>query len=263
MDDIILNTINKKQSKNYFTQETEDAIVLYNQTKDSALRNKIYEKHIHYAFFKLTQNIIHTFKFRHTDVDNLEHLQQELIVFLLTKIHLFNPALGSKAYSYFGTCVKRWLIVYNTKNYNKLINNVSLESLTDMSNRDSLNFNTNSNSLKSGLDKITEEFNYDNFSNPDNDYLIIFMDLYINYCYSNLENIFPRKNDIKIADAILDLFKQRNNISIFNKKALYLNIRERVEAKTPKITQISDTLYKIFKSNYIEFLNSGEDPFKK
>ena len=71
---------------------------------------KIYDKEIHFAFLKLTQNIIHTFKFYHTEVDNLEHLQHEIIVFLLSKIHLFDPTRGAKAYSYFGTIVKRWLM---------------------------------------------------------------------------------------------------------------------------------------------------------
>ena len=107
----------RPKSKNYFTQDTEDAIVLYNNTECSEIRSKIYDKEIHYAFFKLTQNIIHTFKFYHTEVENLEHLQHEIIVFLLSKIHLFDPTRGAKAYSYFGTIVKRWLILYNTKNY--------------------------------------------------------------------------------------------------------------------------------------------------
>ena len=50
------------KNKNYFTQETEDAIILYNKTPDHAVRDKIYQKFIHYPFFKLTQNIIHTFR---------------------------------------------------------------------------------------------------------------------------------------------------------------------------------------------------------
>ena len=78
----------KPKSKNYFTQETEDAIVLYNNTLDSEVRSKIYESKIHYAFFKLTENIIHTFKFYYTEVDNIEHLQHEVITFLLSKMHL-------------------------------------------------------------------------------------------------------------------------------------------------------------------------------
>merc|ERR1712115_473021 len=119
----------RKKSRNYFTQDTEDAIVLYNNTRDPKRRSEIYEREIHYAFFKLTENIIHTFKFYHTDVDNLQHLQHEIITFLLSKIHLFNPDKGAKAYSYFGTIVKRWLILYNTKNYNKKIKKVSTDEL--------------------------------------------------------------------------------------------------------------------------------------
>ena len=121
----------KAKSKNYFTQETEDAIVLYNNTPNPDLRSKIYEEKIHYAFFKLTQNIIHTFKFYHTEVDNLEHLQHEIIVFLLSKIHLFNPSKGAKAYSYFGTIVKRWCILYNDKNYKSKVTKVSVDELTE------------------------------------------------------------------------------------------------------------------------------------
>ena len=63
----------RPKSKNYFTQDTENAIVRYNNEPDSEIRSKIYESEIHYAFFKLTQNIIHTFKFYHTEVENLEH----------------------------------------------------------------------------------------------------------------------------------------------------------------------------------------------
>jgi len=47
----------RKKSKNYFTKETEDWIVVYNNTKDPEIRSDIYQKHIHYPFFKLTQNI--------------------------------------------------------------------------------------------------------------------------------------------------------------------------------------------------------------
>ena len=41
----------KKKSGVYFTQETEDAIVLYNNTEDPEVRSDIYRDKIHYAFF--------------------------------------------------------------------------------------------------------------------------------------------------------------------------------------------------------------------
>ena len=110
-------TVAKKRrpkSKNYFTKDTEQAIVRYNSLDsilDFKLRSTIYRDEIHYAFFKLTENIIHTFKFYYTEVDQIEHLQHEVITFLLSKLHLFNPDNGAKAYSYFGTITKNWLII--------------------------------------------------------------------------------------------------------------------------------------------------------
>ena len=111
----------KAKSKNYFTQDTENAIVKYNNEPDSKVRSVIYEKEIHYAFFKLTENIIHTFKFYYTEVDDIEHLQHEVITFLLSKIHLFDPSRGAKAYSYFGTIAKRYLILTKSE---RIIKNV-------------------------------------------------------------------------------------------------------------------------------------------
>ena len=81
----------RPKSKNYFTHDTELAIVRYNNEPNPEVRSKIYEDEIHYPFFKLTENIIHTFKFYYTEVDHIEDLQHEVITFLLSKIHLFNP----------------------------------------------------------------------------------------------------------------------------------------------------------------------------
>jgi hypothetical protein len=236
---ILENSINKVPKKapnrNYFTQETEDAIVLYNNTTDFELKSKIYEEKIHYAFFKLTQNIIHTFKFYHTEVENLEHLQHEIIVFLLSKIHLFNPENGAKAYSYFGTIVKRWLILYNEKNYKSKISKVSTDEL---------------------LKDDTHSYTLD--STPSNDRLSNFMDEWVEFVSFNIYEIFPKEYDAKIADAILELFRKRDSIDVFNKKALYIYIHEMIpDAKTPKITKIANVLYNIFKKNYLFYLEQG------
>ena len=225
----------KPASKNYFTQETEDAIVLYNNTIDPILRSKIYEEKIHYAFFKLTQNIIHTFKFYHTEVENLEHLQHEIIVFLLSKIHLFNPQNGAKAYSYFGTIVKRWCILYNEKNYKSKVSKVSTDEL-----------------LKDDTHSYTIEP-----TNTD-DRLSHFMDEWVEFVSINLFEIFPKEYDAKIADAVLELFRKRDSIDVFNKKALYIYIHEMIpDAKTPKITKIAGILYNVFKKNYLFYLEHG------
>ena len=224
----------RKKSKNYFTQDTEDAIVLYNNTKCSKERSKIYEREIHFAFFKLTQNIIHTFKFYHTDVENLEHLQHEIITFLLSKIHLFDPSKGAKAYSYFGTIAKRYLIISNQKNYKKRVDKSPLESLYD-----------------------DENHSYNIDDKEDKNLLSNFIDQYVEYVTTNIYDLFPKENDAKVADAILELFRKRKDIDIFNKKALYIYIREMVDVKTPKITKIANQLYNIFKTSYVFYIEYG------
>ena len=230
----------KKVSKNYFTQETEDAIVLYNNTLDFKLRSQIYEDKIHYAFFKLTQNIIHTFKFYNTEVENLEHLQHEIIIFLLSKIHLFDPSKGAKAYSYFGTIVKRWCILYNEKNYKTKINKVSVDELAK---DDSHSYTLE---IGSSDDKLSN-----------------FMNDYVEFVSINIYKVFPKEYDAKIADAILELFRKRESIDVFNKKALYIYIHEMIpDAKTPKITKIAGVLYGVFKKNYIFYLEQGYTSFQ-
>lgn len=232
----------KKSKKNYFTQETEDAIVLYNNTNDPVLKSRIYEEKIHYPFFKLTQNIIHTFKFYHTEVENLEHLQHEIIVFLLSKIHLFNPDNGAKAYSYFGTIVKRWCILYNEKNYKKKINKTPISELSE----------SNSHS-----------YLIDSNESSSDEYLSRFVDQFVEHINDNMYDIFPKEIDAKIADAILELFRKRENIDIFYKKTLYIYIKEIIpEVKTPKITKIANILSGIFKENYVFYLENGYIEFQ-
>jgi hypothetical protein len=229
----------KPKSKNYFTQDTENAIVRYNNEPDPEIRSKIYNDEIHYAFFKLTQNIIHTFKFYHTEVENLEHLQHEIIVFCLSKFHLFDPTRGAKAYSYFGTIVKRWLILYNTKNYSKKIKKVEVDVLMG--------------------EKSTHT--YSMTDDPQNTELSKYIDIFTDHVTENIYELFPKKNDAQIADAILELFRKRESIEVFNKKALYIYIREIINVKTPKITKIADKLHDIFKSQYVFFLENGHAKF--
>ena len=237
MSDVVV-VVKPKTSGMYFTQETENAIIEYNNTLDFELRSKIYRDRIHYAFFKLTENIIHTFKFYYTEVSNIEDLQHEVISFLLSKIHLFNPEKGAKAYSYFGTIAKRYLIISNTKNYKKRVDKAPIEEL-----------------------ESNEKYSYNIDETPVSLKLNAFMDQYVDYCTNNIHTLFPKDGDAKIADAILELFRKRESIEIFNKKALYIYIREIIDAKTPKITKIANKLYDIFKEYYYFYLENGYTNF--
>ena len=78
-----------KKSNIYFTQDTEDAILEYLKSTNPTQRNQIFNERINYAFHKLAENIIHTFKFYYTEVDTIPELQHEVVAFLLEKLHLY------------------------------------------------------------------------------------------------------------------------------------------------------------------------------
>jgi hypothetical protein len=214
-----------KQSILYFTQETEDAIVEYLITEDQVKRNQIYNDKIDYAFHKLAENIIHTFKFYYTEVNTINELKHEVVCVLLEKLSKYKQGKG-KAYSYFGTIAKRYLIVYNTNNYKKLKGKATL--------------------LEVDEDKeITNELikNYDVDVDPEESQLI---NIYVNYIDNNLFRLFPKEKEAKVADAIMELFRKRENIDVLSKKAIYIYIREITDTSTPIITKVIKTLKEIY-----------------
>lgn len=224
----------KKSNTNYFTQDTENAIVAYNNSKDTTFRQKIFTDEIYYPFYKLVENIIHTFRFYYTDVDDLEDLKHEVISLLVEeKIHMFDPTRGSKAYSYFGTIVKRHLINYNNKNYKRL---KSLAPVED--------FN--------GTYEI--EVNY---IHPDALTLRQIVDIYVERTYDKLEALFPKESDRKVADAVLTLFEKRYDLDIFKKKALYIYIREMTGTETPYLTKVINVLKEEFYTLYTALEQEG------
>ena len=224
----------KKSKANYFTTETEEYIVKYNTSVDKDYRNKIFTEHIYLPFYKLSENIIHTFKFYYTDVDKIEDLKHELVSVLLEeKIMKFDPTNGAKAYSYFGTIVKRWLINYNNKNYKKLKKIGNFQDIEE-SYEDNLNMDV-----------------------PSSKTLSKFLDEWVDSMYEQLDELFIKHEDKKIADAVLTIFKKRHDLEIFKKKALYIYIREMTDCDTPKLTKVVTVLKEDFKKKYQKLYDLG------
>jgi len=232
-------TVRKRKPKKanvYFTQETEDAIIEYLKSKNQAKRNEIFNEKINYAFHKLAENIIHTFKFYYTEVDTIPELQHEVVAFLLEKLHLYKPEKG-KAFSYFGTIAKRYLILYNNANYKKLKDKAPVEAVDED---------------KSILIDLVNNDNSDNIDESPS-----FLKQFTSYIDNNIFELFPKNKDARIADAIVELFRRSENLDIFNKKALYIYIKEITDASTPQITKIIKRLKIIYVRKYNEFYEHG------
>jgi len=83
------------------------------------------------------------------------------------------------------------------------------------------------------------------------------MDEFVEYCYDNLNFIFTNSTDIHVADSVLHLFESRENIENFNKKALYIYIRERTGLPTTNITRVVKTLKGLYETKFSEYANEN------
>ena len=227
-------TIPKKKTKHYyFNIGTEKAIIRYNKTDDARLKNKIYCEHISYPFDKLAENIIHTFKFYYFDVPS-EQVKHEVVSFLVMNMHKFQEGKG-KAFSYFSIVAKNYLILHNNKNYK----NYKIHDKMDV-----LDYGSNI--------RASQELN--EIANFNKEYVNQMLD----YWEENLTNIFKRQKDILVADAVLEMFRRRENVENFNKKALYILIREMTGSKTQHITRIVNVMKKYNIQLMTEFRNRGQ-----
>jgi len=215
----------KRKNKMYFTPVTEKAIVAYNKEKEYSKRNRVYSQHIHYPVWKLAQNIINRFKFPYMN-GTTEDKQYEVIGFLLQKLPKYTEDKG-RAFSYFSIVAKNYCIQTNNKAYKLLKSKTDLLAVDKQ--RDTVNEEAQ-NSRKESLKDFTDLFveNYD----------------------ERVESIFSKNSDIKIAYAVMELFRRRENIEKYNKKALYVLIREMTDEKTQDISRVVNIIKKDFKEKY-------------
>ena len=223
----------KGSSRYYFTMDTEKAIIRYNEAEDKPkLRNKIYNEHIRKAFEKLVENIIHTFKFYYFDVSS-EEVKHEVVSFLVMNMHKFKEGKG-RAFSYFSIVAKNYLILNNNKNYKM----GKIHSEMDV-----LDYKRNTQSEKA--------------SAQSSENATLFVDELQRFWDINLTNVFKRQKDIRVADSVLHIFRIKENIENFNKKALYILIREMTGSNTQHITRIINVMKKFNERLFYEFDKYG------
>ena len=222
-----------RKNKQYFTQDTQDAIIAYNKSESDREKNELYRTRIKYPFEKLAENILNTFKFSYFDVPK-EDVQKEVVAILIQKIHMFKEGKG-KAFSYFSIVAKNYLILNNNSNYKRY-------KKTDL------------------LSQMPQTWNPEDdfYHREQGDEFSEFKQLMLNYWDKNLTKIFTKKRDIQIADAILELFRRSQYIENFNKKHLYLLIREMTDCKTHYITKVVNVMKVHQKKMLNDYLDYGE-----
>ena len=217
----------KRTKRKYFTQVHEDAIVQYCKTSDRWEKEQLYIKFIHPAFDELVDKIIYTYKF--TTLPNIDYLRDECKAWLVTILDKYDPNKGSKAFSYFSVITKNWFIHKVKKTSKKLRTEINIDGYHQFD-RALISHNPYENDRQHG------EF--------------------VSHFHESLDDWHgdaEKENEIKVINAIKVLFEHSDDIEIFNKKAIYLYMREITDLNTKQIATVLGKLkikYRGFKANW-------------
>jgi len=223
--------VKRRKKNHYFTKDHENAIIRYSNTSCKRERTELYIKWIQPAFNEMVDKIVFTYKF--TNLPNIDYLRDECKIWLMTILDKFDPSKGSKAFSYFSVITKNWFI-HKVKKQQKR-------------NRREIDYDNISKSYEEEYLSTTESY----VSNrEEEEFWTRFYEEIKSWDTSQM-----KENDLKVYKAIIVLFESKEDIEIFNKKAIYLYLREITGLNTK---QIVNSLKK-FRKKYSFFRQNWEN----
>ena len=214
----------------YWGELQESAIIDFNTNENTDSKHKVYNDVILPAFSKLVENIYYTYNFNKILFD-YQQTRHEAMAHLYEKLGKFDPTSGAKSFSYFGTIAKNWMIQQS--------NAAKKQVFVDSENVDTVVF-----------DKSMEF--YEDIEKTKDDYAFIegligcFDDLMIQEALN--------KDDLAVLEIINDIMKNYHKFNIYNKKQLYVYVREATDLPSRKITKSIKKIkktYMVLKDEYI------------
>ncbi len=219
----------KSRGKPYFTQVHEDAIVAYTNTDDIKKRTDLYVKYIGPVFDEMVDKIVYTYKF--TNLPNIDSLRDECKIWLITVLGKYDPNKGSKAFSYFSVITKNWFIHKVKKRNKRTRTEIDLD---DIVNTKDVKYIVTHNPYHH--DRERDEF----------------WNLLMNEVNS-WEQLKMKETEERVLKAVKILLENADDIEIFNKKAIYLYLREITGLNTKQIVNNLNKMrarYRVFKKKY-------------
>ena len=224
----------KARKKNhYFTKVHEDAIIKYANTEDRELRSALYVEYIQPAFDQMVDKIIYTYRF--TTLPNIDYLKADCKVWLTTILNKYDPSKGSKAFSYFSVVTKNWFIHKVKRTQKRNQTEVFMEDLLNELEEDLISHEP------TYLQKRSEiEF----WSSLDKE-------------IDTWDSFMLKENEKKVLMAVRILMDSADTIEIFNKKAIYLYLREITGLNTKQVVNNLNKLRKRYR-NFKNKWQNGE-----
>ena len=222
----------KRTKRLYFTQVHEDAIIAYNNSSDPRERTLLYATYIQPAFNEMVDKIVFTYKF--TTLPNIDDLREECKIYLTTILNKYNPDKGSKAFSYFSVITKNWFIHKVKKTNQKNKREVDLDDL----------------GVEHQLQYASVTMKYEEQRQEQEFWTLLWEEI------EGWEKLKLKANEEKVLQAVKILLEDRDNPNlIFNKKAIYLYIREITGLNTKQVVNNLNKLrikYRIFRHRWDE-----------
>ena len=236
----VAQDLNEKYSKNsiYWSDEQEEAIIKYIVSIEEKEKSKIFEQDLYKPFKKLIENIIFTYKLYRIDVDAKE-LEHDCLSFLITKIDKFDINSGTRAFSYFGTIAKHYLMGEKKVIHKNNLSNTNVEE--------------NHNEIVKNEEYVDNPYKENN-----QDKNIILFESIIKSLEIEIVNEKISLNDRKVAEAIVYVFKNHNMLDVYNRNLIYHLIKERTGMQGKEITYSLGRFkkfYKIFKDEFVNKKN--------
>ena len=222
----------KRKTKNYyFSQEVQDEIVNYQNAELFEEKNRIYKEHIAPAFTNLVQSLVSVYKFKATNED-IEHLKSDCVSFLFETIYKWKPDKGKKAFSYFNVVAKNYLTIQTRRMLKNNNRNVYLDDQRSLSNADK---------------KFVYEKEYVDgdvaLANSYKKYLKIIE--IIDFIIERLTD----EQDLRCCYAIRKLYEDIDDIEFFNKRAIFLYLREISGLNSTELSSSLSSIRKIYRKN--------------
>jgi hypothetical protein len=222
----------KKKKKNYyFTEKTEEAIVSYCNTDDTQIRSDLYIEHIQPAFDELVNKIVYTYKF--TSLENIELHKDDCKIWLTTILSKFDPSKNKKAFSYFSVVTKNWFTHKAKKQTKKNKREVPYDQMIRE------------------VEILDDNNSGDFYSDLEDQQFWMSLMSEIN----TWQNLKLKPNEEKVLNAVITLMENIEQIEIFNKKAIYLYMREITGLNTKQIVSALNKMrekYRLFKKKWNE-----------
>ena len=197
----------------YWGEDQEAAVIEFNTNDDIDQKHQVFVKVIDPAFRKLVENIYYTYNFNKILWDR-EQIEHEVMTHLYEKLSKFDVTKNKKSFSYFGTITKNWMIQRCNTDKNK--------RFIDADNQDMIVHNISINAYEENkLNRHNEEFigeiieDFDDWDAKDN--------------YT--------RDDFAVLEIVNDILKNYERFNIYNKKQLYVYIREATDLPSRKITK--------------------------